>query len=126
MIVLSLNFVCLAVLAPLAAMTWKTPGLAELGWLAAATVGATLGHYCMTRAYSAADITVIQPVTFLQLVWTAALGYLLFAETPDAWVFAGGTLILASATYIAHRERQQRLADDSDSTLPSAAPGAGV
>ena len=127
MIVIMLNFICLAVLAPIAMLTWKTPDVVQLLWLAAATVTATAGHYCLTRSYAAADITVIQPVTFLQLVWTAMFGYLLFSETPDVWVFAGGAIILAASTYIAHRERKQRsLLRAEAATLPAQVPGAGV
>jgi drug/metabolite transporter (DMT)-like permease len=126
MIVIMLNFVCLAVLAPIAALTWKTPEIRQLGWLAVATVGATAGHYCLTRSYGVADITVIQPVTFLQLVWTMLFGFLLFAETPDIWVFAGGAVILAATTYIAHRERQQAIARPPETSVPSRVPGAGV
>jgi drug/metabolite transporter (DMT)-like permease len=32
------------------------------------------------------------------------LGYYVFAETPDVWTIAGSIVIVASATYIAHRE----------------------
>ncbi len=127
MIVIMLNFVCLAVLAPIAVLTWKTPDAVQLMWLVCATIAATAGHYCLTRSYAVADITVVQPITFLQLVWTAIFGYLLFAETPDVWVFAGGSVILAASTYIAHRERkQQSMLKPETATLPSRVPGAGV
>jgi drug/metabolite transporter (DMT)-like permease len=127
MIVIMLNFVCFAVLAPIAVLTWKTPDAGQLLWLACATIAATAGHYCLTRSYAIADITVVQPVTFLQLVWTAMFGFLLFSETPDVWVIAGGSLILAASTYIAHRERKQQSMLKTDAaTLPSRVPGASV
>lgn len=127
MIVIMLNFVCLAVLAPIAVLTWKTPDGMQLMWLVGATVAATAGHYCLTRSYAVADITVVQPITFLQLIWTAMFGFLLFSETPDVWVFAGGSIILAASTYIAHRERkQQSMLKPDAATLPSRVPGAGV
>jgi drug/metabolite transporter (DMT)-like permease len=126
MIIIMLNFVCLAVLAPVAAANWQTPSAMQLAWLAAATVGATAGHYCLTRSYGIADITVVQPVTFLQLIWTSAFGFLLFAETPSVWVFAGGGLILAASTYIAHRERKLARAREPEISLPPRVPGAGV
>lgn len=126
MIIIMLNFVCLAVLAPVAAANWQTPSAMQVAWLAAATVGATAGHYCLTRSYGIADITVVQPVTFLQLVWTSAFGFLLFAETPSVWVFAGGGLILAASTYIAHRERKLARAEEPEISLPPRVPGAGV
>ena len=32
------------------------------------------------------------------------LGLYLFGEQPDVWTWVGGGIIVASATYIAHRE----------------------
>jgi drug/metabolite transporter (DMT)-like permease len=100
-------FVTLA-LAPPAILAWRTPTPAELMWLFMAAVFATLGHYAMTQAFRAADITVTQPFSFLQLVWATLLGFYMFGETPDGWTLAGGGIIVASATYIAHREARRK------------------
>lgn len=91
-------------LLPFAIATWRTPTWEELLWLFMTASLATLGHYALTRAYKAAEITVTQPISFLQLVWAALLGYYVFAETPDIWTIAGSIIIVGSATYIAHRE----------------------
>lgn len=98
-------FVTLTLL-PFAIASWRTPTLEELAWLFATASLATAGHYTLTRAYQAAEITMTQPISFLQLVWAALLGYYVFAETPDIWTTAGALIIVASATYIAHREAQ--------------------
>jgi len=99
-------------LAPFAAANWQTPSLHDTMWLALAAAFATTGHYTLTRAFKAAPLTVTQPVTFLQLLWATLLGMLAFGEPFDPWVIAGGGVIVASATYIAHREaaagRRQR------------------
>ncbi len=91
-------------LAPMAAMVWVTPTLIQLGWIFLVACFATAGHYTMTLAFAAAPITVTQPVTFLQLVWSVALGALFFAEPVDGWVVFGGVIILASVTFITLRE----------------------
>lgn len=98
-------FVTLTLL-PFAIASWRTPTLEELAWLFATASLATAGHYTLTRAYQAAEITMTQPISFLQLVWAALLGYYVFAETPDIWTTVGALIIIASATYIAHREAQ--------------------
>ena len=72
--------------------------------MAAAAVVATAGHYTLTRAFAAAPITVTQPVGFLQLVWAALLGIIAFGEALDPFVFAGGGIVIAAASYISHRE----------------------
>ena len=91
-------------LAPLAALDWVRPTAADLGWMFLVAVFATGGHYAMSRAFAAAPVGVTQPVTFLQLVWAVLLGWIVFAEPPDAWVILGGAIILTAVSYIAWRE----------------------
>ena len=103
-IVFMLSAMCTLVLAPGAFYQWRTPALDELYWLALVAVFATAGHYTLTRAFQAAPITVTQPVGFIQLVWAALLGMVAFDEPLDPYVFAGGGLVVAAASYISHRE----------------------
>ncbi|MCB1399958.1 MAG: DMT family transporter, partial [Rhodobacteraceae bacterium] len=76
-------------LAPLALSVWVPMRAEQMVWLALVAAFATAGHYCMTRAFAAAPMTVTQPVTFLQLVWATLLGVLVFDEAADPWVFLG-------------------------------------
>ena len=105
-IVALLTFFCTLFLFPLALIDWKTPTLHELFWLLITAVCATFGHYAMTRALAAAPISVTQPITFLQLVWASLLGILMFGEAVDPFVILGGTVIVAAATFISHRENK--------------------
>ena len=41
---------------------------------------------------------------FLRLPAAAVIGFILFAELPDVWVWLGGAVICASTVFIAHRE----------------------
>lgn len=107
-------FVTLTLLVP-ALLVWRTPTLIELAWLFATASCATAGHYTLMQAFRAADITVTQPIQFLQLVWATLLGLLLFGEQPEVWTWVGGGMIVASATFIAHREGRRRKAAKSSS-----------
>jgi drug/metabolite transporter (DMT)-like permease len=91
-------------LAPFAAPVWIAPTVTEIFILAAVAFFATAGHFTMTLAFAAAPVTVTQPVTFLQLLWATLLGAVAFAEPVDIWVVLGGTVILASVTFITWRE----------------------
>ncbi|MFC4270081.1 EamA family transporter [Sneathiella chungangensis] len=106
MIVGMLSIGCTIALLPGAILQWRTPTTYELSWLAFAAVIATAGHYTLTRAFQAAPITLTQPLGFLQLVWAAILGVLVFGEPLDPFVMLGGAVIVAAATYISHRELQ--------------------
>lgn len=95
-------------LLPFAVMEWVPLSGAQFGWLALTAVVATVGHYTMTRAFQAAPLTVTQPVVFLQLVWAALAGLLLFGEAVDPYVLLGGGMIIAAVSYMTWREAQIR------------------
>lgn len=96
-------FVTLVLLAP-ALLVWRTPTAEELLWLTATAACATAGHYTLTRAMLLAELTMLQPFMFLQLIWASLLGLVAFGEVPDVWTWVGGAVIVSAATYIAHRE----------------------
>ncbi len=91
-------------LAPLAYSVWIPPTWQEVAMLFAVACFATAGHYTMTLAFASAQLTVTQPVTFLQLLWAVSLGYFAFGEAVDIWVVIGGFVILSSVTFITWRE----------------------
>jgi len=109
-IVAFLSVVVTLVLLPPALLNWRTPTLTELGLLFLVAALATAGHVTLTQAFRSADITVTQPAQFLQLVWATLLGLLVFGEQPVVWTWVGGAIIVASATYIAHRETRDKRA----------------
>jgi drug/metabolite transporter (DMT)-like permease len=96
-------FATLTMLIP-ALFVWQTPTLNELCWLFATALFATLSHLCLTRGLALVDVTVAQPVEFLQLVWSTLLGVIVFDERPSIWVWLGAGVIVASATYIVRYE----------------------
>ena len=103
-IVAFLSLFAALVLLPFALVVWRTPSGWELSWLLVTAVLATSAHYCMNRAFRAADITALQPVMFLQLVWATLLGLIMFDERPDIWIWIGGAIIVAAATVTARQE----------------------
>lgn len=94
-------------LAPLALVVWEPVAPDEWGLLVLTAAFGTGAHYCMTRAFDAAPLTVTQPVTFLQLVWGVLLGWLAFGEPADPFVVLGGGLIIAAIAWIMWRDARQ-------------------
>ncbi len=86
------------------AMVWQTPTLSQTLMLIGIAVMATLAHFALTQALRAAEVTITQPFWFVQLVWASLFGFILFGEQPVIWTWLGSAMIIASATYIAHRE----------------------
>ena len=95
---------------PVAIYFWQTPAPSDFVWFIAAGLCGTVGHICQQNGYQLADITLLQPIGFLSLLWNALLGYFIFFQPPDVWTFVGAAVIFASALYISHREAVRRAA----------------
>ena len=52
-------------------------------------------------------MSIIQPFTFLQLVWSVIAGIMLFDETLDIFVIIGGVIILISTTYLSIKDAKE-------------------
>lgn len=87
---------------------WTWPDLAALALLASCGLLGSISQMSIARAFALAETTQVLPGDFTKLLWGAAIGYLFFAEQPDLWTFAGGTLIFASVLYVAWRESRAR------------------
>ncbi len=92
---------------PAALWAWQTPNLAQ--WLGFALSGClgSAGHYCLTRSFRTADISSTQSVKFLDLVWSAGLGWLMFADLPTQTTLLGGAVISAATLWVARREHRR-------------------
>lgn len=87
---------------------WQWPSL-EAWWLMV-TIGVTgtFGQLGLSQALAETEPTVVMPFDFLRLIWVSALGYWLFGEIPDLYVWIGGAIIFASGFYLAWRESRNR------------------
>ncbi len=92
-------------LAP-ALYVWKTPAPDAWIWLFLLGLLGTLAQIGLAQSLKEADSSLVMPFDFLKLIWSAGLGFILFAEIPDLFVWLGGGVIFASSTYLAYRESQ--------------------
>ncbi|MBA4175295.1 MAG: EamA/RhaT family transporter [Leptothrix sp. (in: Bacteria)] len=91
---------------PMALWGWQWPSAAQWAGFALAGLLGSSAHYCLTRSYRIADISSTQSVKFLELLWAAALGWLLFADVPTQTTLLGGAVIVAATLWVARRERR--------------------
>lgn len=102
---------------PLALLHWQQPTLLQWAGFMATGILGTVGHYCLTRAFSVADISATQSLRFLDLVWTSILGWLVFGDLPSHWTWTGAAVILVSTVWIARREgRRQEIPSPTHSS----------
>ncbi len=91
-------------LTPLALIDWVELNTYQISIIILISIIATLGHLTMTMAIKVTTMTVIQPFTFLQLVWSVIAGIMLFNEKLDIFVIFGGIIILISTTYLSIKD----------------------
>ena len=103
---------------PFALIDWVTPTWLQTLWLALSAAAAAGGQYCIARAATVGEATVITPIDFLQLPFAAAVGFVAFAEIPDWATFAGTAVILLATLSIAQEERSKRRAQSLACTEP--------
>ncbi|MGI9332431.1 MAG: DMT family transporter [Gammaproteobacteria bacterium] len=71
------------------------PGLALWPWIFVLGVAGLTAHYCISRALTLADATVVVPLDFLRLPLAIVTAWLLYDEALSPFVFAGVLFILA-------------------------------
>jgi drug/metabolite transporter (DMT)-like permease len=89
---------------PLALLAWQWPTPWQWAGFVLTGVLGSLGHYCLTRSFSIADISATQSVKFLDLVWASLIGWLVFADVPSQSTLIGGAVICTATLWIARRE----------------------
>jgi drug/metabolite transporter (DMT)-like permease len=98
----SITVACLSL--PLALLNWQSIGAWQWAAFMLTGVLGSAGHYCLTRSFTHADISATQSVKFLDLVWSAFLGFVLFTDVPTVSTLIGGSIICAGTVWLARRE----------------------
>ncbi len=96
-----------------ALFVWEVPSLANYGWLIVTGSLASTANFALTKAFKMGDITAVSPIGFTRLLFSAAVGFIVFAEVPAAWVWVGGALIVGAGTYLARLEAQAKNGTDN-------------
>tara|TARA_R110000787_G_scaffold58228_7_gene132868 strand:+ start:534 stop:1433 length:900 start_codon:yes stop_codon:yes gene_type:complete len=89
-----------------AAFVWTTPLWEDTIPILLLGIFGYLAHFCIIRAFTAADASFVMPFDFLRLPIAALFGFFLYLEKPDIWVWAGAVIIFGSTYYITWRENR--------------------
>ncbi|MCV2870580.1 DMT family transporter [Defluviimonas sp. WL0002] len=85
---------------------WKPVGAHH--WLLILSASGCLiaGYLTVVAAMRVGDIAFVAPFRYTSLVAALMLGWLVFAELPDAMTLTGAAIIVITGIYTFHRERQ--------------------
>ena len=87
---------------------WDWPSFDQLYWLFGIAGLGTIGHMMFYAALQRGDVSFIMPLDYLRIIWSAALGYLLFGDMPTIGLFIGGAMIIGATSFISYREMRIR------------------
>jgi drug/metabolite transporter (DMT)-like permease len=101
------NLVGALAMLPIVAFVWTTPS-SYFHILLMVLIGAfgSFGHYLLIRGHRLAPASTLAPFIYTQIVWTTALGFLVFGDVPHYWTIVGGLTVVASGLYLLNRERK--------------------
>ena len=76
--------------------------------LAVLCIAGLTSHWCLTSAYRRGDAILVMPLDFLRIPLIAVLGWQLYGETLDPWLFVGAGLIVGGIVWnLAAEARRQ-------------------
>jgi drug/metabolite transporter (DMT)-like permease len=87
-----------------ALFVWVTPTLEQFFWLIVLGSIATFAYFCIANAYKTGDVTIVSPFTFMRTIFAATVGYIIFSEVPEFWVWVGAAIIVVAGSYLARVE----------------------
>ena len=80
---------------------WKTPSSITHGVLfcSLGILGA-IGHYFVALALSYAPANIVTPFTYMQMLSSVLVGYVMFGDFPDSMTWTGAGIVIGSGLYV--------------------------
>lgn len=86
------------------------PDPTQVAVLFGAVVFGTAGYWAVVAATRMGEVAVVSPFRYARLVFSMAIGSLVFGERPDALMLVGAALVIGSGLYAFARERARKRA----------------
>ncbi len=102
----ALSLIPLGLAMPFVASAHDTTGWMLLGGLG---LSGAVAQLALTGALRLAPVAVVMPMDYSSLLWSLAMGWLVFGTLPVASTWAGAPLIIASGIIIAWREHKRSI-----------------
>lgn len=71
-------------------------------------VSGGVGQYFLTRGFQMAEANLLSPFNYTGLLWSMLFDVTIFGLVPTVTTLVGAGLIIASSSYIVHRENKER------------------
>ena len=85
---------------------WSPVAWEDAGWILIVGATGVLAHLTMNQSIRLGDISIVVPVTYLQLPLIGLAGFVLFQEVPEVMVLAGAAMIIGGTWWNLVAERR--------------------
>jgi drug/metabolite transporter (DMT)-like permease len=82
-------------------------GLDQLPAILGLGVAGLFAHFCLSNAFRAGDASLVVPLDFMRIPLIAVVGWWLYSEPLDVYVFLGAGLIIAGILWNLHSETRR-------------------
>jgi drug/metabolite transporter (DMT)-like permease len=86
---------------------WIDPTPKGMLFFALIGVSSGIGHFSTIKALELAPASLVAPFAYVQLLWVAILGVLVFGDFPDALTLAGIAVVVAGGLLVAASRRRR-------------------
>lgn len=90
----------------LAVADWRAIATEHWPWIALIGLTGALGQQLLTNAFRRAAPSVVAPFEYTALLWAIAIDWTFWSVLPDARVYLGGAIIVASGLFILRDEHR--------------------
>jgi drug/metabolite transporter (DMT)-like permease len=91
---------------------WEPMTGPDWAWMGLLCITGAAGHFTLIKCYEVAEASAVQPFAYLQLVFAASLGIVVFGEGIEWNVVLGATIVVAAGLFTLWRARA-RAAEES-------------
>ena len=90
---------------------WESIPQHDFIWLFVMCTLSASSHFLMVKTLEVAEASVIQPFSYLQLVFGSIIGISIFSESVDAMIILGVIIVIGSGLFTTWREHKKRIID---------------
>lgn len=88
---------------------WRTPeSLFHLALFCSLGVLGAISHYFVALALGFAPANIVTPFTYVQMLGSVLVGYIMFGDYPDAMTWLGAAVVIASGLYVGWTQTRRR------------------
>ncbi|MDC0544317.1 EamA family transporter, partial [Alphaproteobacteria bacterium] len=88
---------------------WEPIPQKDFLWLFTMCILSSGSHFLMVKTLQIAEASVIQPFSYLQLVFGSIIGVMIFSESIDLMIIVGVTIVIGSGLFTTWREHKKKM-----------------